>query len=325
MSTDQLQALSNTVAGILSEPPSPPTFFDDEPLHGGKGGDHVAKAFDGSEPAAEGPRGKFGKLAPSEPSVVRSTDTESFGRAPEQVRAAAPADAGRQPVSKLEVASLRSDTQTVGIDTPRSAVSSDGVSGRGWVLRCLAGILLAAGIGIAFVTWLRPSGDAAKASLESTPPTLTVSTAVPPELTASLQSMSRDLANLGKEIEQLKLGRDQLARVNANLGEQLKTTQEQLTRAVAGLSDQLKASQERAERDNANAAEQIKAIKEQLSRLEQNVPPKTVAPPPRAATPAPRKPAAAPSSPQAAAQPVAAKPKPPATATSTSRPPAPAR
>ena len=59
---------------------------------------------------------------------------------------------------------------------------------------------------------------------------------------------------MGKELEQLKAGRDLMARDNAKLSEQLKGSQEQLTRSVAGLSEQLKANQEQAARDNANAA-----------------------------------------------------------------------
>jgi cell division protein FtsB len=57
-----------------------------------------------------------------------------------------------------------------------------------------------------------------------------------------LQSISRDLASARKEIEQLKTGRDTMARDNANLSEQRKASQEQLIRTVARLSDQLKAS-----------------------------------------------------------------------------------
>ena len=105
---------------------------------------------------------------------------------------------------------------------------------------------------------------------------------------------------LGKEIEQLKAGRELMARDNANVSE--------LTRGVARLSEQLKASQEQMARDNANVAEQIKAIQDQLGRIisqasEQNAPPRIAAASPRPAAPVARKPVPTLSSPQATAQP----------------------
>ncbi len=75
-----------------------------------------------------------------------------------------------------------------------------------------------------------------------------------------LQKMTRNLANLEQEIEQLKANQRQMARDNA----------------------QLKASQEQAARDNANWAEQLKAHQEQMASLAktsgQNLRPKTSAP-----------------------------------------------
>ena len=138
-------------------------------------------------------------------------------------------------------------------------------------------------------------------------------TAVPPELTPLLQSMARDLASMGKEIEQLKAGRELMARDNANLSEQLRASQE-LTRGVARLSEQLKTSQEQVARDNANVAEQIKAIQDQLARVisqasEQNAPPRIAAAPPRPAAPVARKPVPILLSPLATAQPKAEKTK----------------
>ena len=151
----------------------------------------------------------------------------------------------------------------------------------GWALRGFAGILLAAGIGVAAVHLVGSSGDAAKTASSQPPPLAQTAptAALSPELTPLLQSMSRDLASMGKEIEQLKADRELVARDNANLSEQFKASQEQLTRAVARLSEQLKASQEQAVRDNANVAEQIKGIQEQLTGVisrasEQNAPPR---------------------------------------------------
>jgi septal ring factor EnvC (AmiA/AmiB activator) len=145
-------------------------------------------------------------------------------------------------------------------------------------------------------------------------------TAVPTELTL-LQSISRDLINVGKEIEQLKAGRELTVRDNANFSEQLKASQEQLTRVVARLSEQLKTDQEQAARDNATVAEQIKGIQDQLARVisqasEQKTLPKIAATssrlPPRPARPggpAALKPVPTVSSAPASAKPKAERPK----------------
>jgi len=57
-------------------------------------------------------------------------------------------------------------------------------------------------------------------------------------LTQVLQSMARDLATLGQEIEQLKVGQEQMARDNANTAEQLKASREQMARVLAKASEQ---------------------------------------------------------------------------------------
>jgi hypothetical protein len=66
MSTDKLQALHNTVVGILSEPPSPPTFFDEEPYDAAQASEQVAKASDNLQRAPEIPKENFGKLTSRE-------------------------------------------------------------------------------------------------------------------------------------------------------------------------------------------------------------------------------------------------------------------
>jgi hypothetical protein len=188
-----------------------------------------------------------------------------------------------------------------------------------WALHGSAGLLLAAGIGVAGIIWLGSPGDAAK----------TAPSQPAPELTPLLQAIARDLASMGKEIGQLKAGRELMVRDNANLSEQLKADKEQLTRAVVGLSEQLKASLEQVSRDNAIVAGQISGIQDQLARVvsqapEQTAPPKRAASPgrptppaPQQAAPAARAPAPKLSTAQAAAQPKAEKPK----LSSTSRPP----
>ena len=351
MSTDRLQALHNTVAEILSEPPSPPTFFDEEPYDAAQASKQAAKASDNLRRGTEIPKANFGKptfrelgISPKEihePHIVRDAKNESTGivrqALAEQAPVAPPADSGNQLLSRLpyQTASPRSDPQTASINTFRSAASGNRISLGRWVLRGFAGILLAAGIGVAAVVLLGSSGDAAKtahsqpAALAQTAPTAAVSA----ELTPLLQSISRDLISVGKEIEQLKAGSDLMARDNANLSEQLKASQEQLTRTVARLSEQLKASQEQVIRDNANVAEQMRGIQQQLTSVmsrvsEQNAPPKIAAAPPRPTLPSPRPAVSAARQPgpilstaQPAAQPKAEKPK----SSSTPRPPAPAR
>ncbi|MDP2354559.1 MAG: hypothetical protein Q8M31_00660 [Beijerinckiaceae bacterium] len=274
--------------------------------------------------------------------IVRDARNEIPGIArqglAEQTPVAPSAEAGNQPRSRRwrEAPGPRSDPQTTSINTFGPAVSGNRISRGGWALRGIAGILLAAGIGAALIAWLGPSGDAAKTALAAPPqpaPPAPTAAALPPELTPLLQSMARDLANMGKEIEHLKAGRDQMARDNANLSEQLKASQEQFARAVSQLSEQLKASQEQLVRDNASVAGQIKGIQEQLTSVisraaERNAPPRIAATPPRPtplllrpAAPAVRQPVPALSSPPAGAQPRGEKPK----LSSTSRPPAPAR
>ena len=61
---------------------------------------------------------------------------------------------------------------------------------------------------------------------------------IPPEVTQSLQAMARDLANVQREIEQLKGSQDELARENARTAQQLKASQEQMARAISSASEQ---------------------------------------------------------------------------------------
>ncbi len=343
MSTDKLQAIHDTVAEILNEPPSSPhTYFDDEPHDAAQASEQGATASDFLQRATQIPAGGFGKATSGKPGisaneiregdVVRDAANESSGTArqalAQEVRAAPAAEAGRQPLFKpsSKPASLPSDRQISSTSTLSPAASSSPGSFRAWALRGFTGILLAAGVGAGAFIWLGSSGDAAK-TVPSQPAAPIPTAGVSPELTSLLQSISRDLASARKEIDQLKTGREVMARDNTNLSEQLKASQDQLTRTVARLSDQLKASQELATHDNAIASEQIKTIQDQLIRLEHNTPPRIVAAPPRPPAPAARKPVPAASSPQAAATPQATaqpkpaeKPKP----SSASRPPAPA-
>ena len=352
MSTDKLQALSNTVAEILSKPPSPlspPTYFDEEPDDAAHAGEQLAKASDNLRPGTEIPKENFGKPTSRkfgvssnesfEAHAARAAGRESVDIArqglADQILAAPQGDAANQLLKQLselsqEPANPRSERHTTSRNSFGTADSGNGTPLGGWALRGFAGILLAGGVAVAAVIWFRSSGDAAKTAPSQTAALAQIApTAVPPELTPLLQSMARDLASMGKEIEQLKAGRELMARDNANLSEQLRANQEQLTQ----LSEQLKTSQEQVARDNANVTEQIKAIQDQLARVisqasERNAPPKIAATPPRLPPPPPRPAASAARnpvplvlSPLAAAQPKGEKPK----LSSASPPPPPAR
>jgi len=345
MSTDKLQAIHDTVAEILSEPPSSPhSYFDDEPHDPAPGGEQVATASDYLQRATQLPTGTFGKGTSGQPGIspnetrkeqsVRDPENESPGMAreglAEKIRDPSAADVARQQLFKQssKAASYPSDRRTSSSSTLRPAASRSPRSFRTWALRGFAGVVLAAGVGAGAFSWLGSARDAAR-TVPSQPAAAALPTGVSPELTSLLQSISGDLASARKEIEQLKAGRELIARENANLTEQLKASQEQLTRSVARLSEQIKASQEQVARDNANAAEQIKGIQDQLARVvlqaaEQNAPPKIAAtvprrplPPPRPAAPAGGKPMPIVSSAPAAAQPKPEKPK----LSSTSPPP----
>ncbi len=134
--------------------------------------------------------------------------------------------------------------------------------------------------------------------------------ALSPESAQQLQSMARDLATVGQEIEQLKTSQAQMVRDNAELAEQLKAAQAQMARDNAELAKQLKAAQAQMVRDNAELARQLMASQEQMARpiakaSEHNLRPKTSAPPPRPIATPTRKQVPKRSSPQATAQPQA--------------------
>jgi hypothetical protein len=133
----------------------------------------------------------------------------------------------------------------------------------------------------------QPNPSSVQLTAVETPTAVPVSTE-PAEL---LQTMARDLANVEREIEQLKASQQQLASDNA--------------KAI----EQIKASQEQAARDNARNVELFKASQEQVAQLiarasEQNPRPKTSAPQPQVAVGA-RKPLPTPVSSHASAHPQA--------------------
>src|SRR5258707_15016064 len=89
MSTDKLQAVSNTVAEILSEPPSRHTYFDEDPSDAAQASEQAAKATDNLGQGTEIPKENFGRLnsrkfgiSPNpihDAHVVRDPKNESVG------------------------------------------------------------------------------------------------------------------------------------------------------------------------------------------------------------------------------------------------------
>ncbi len=101
--------------------------------------------------------------------------------------------------------------------------------------------------------------------------------------------MGRDLANVERELEQMKASRQQLASDNAKAIEQIRANQEQAARDIASHAELLKASQDQVA---------------QLLAVQQNTRPKTSAPQPQAAI-GTRKPLPTPATLQASARPQA--------------------
>jgi pyruvate/2-oxoglutarate dehydrogenase complex dihydrolipoamide acyltransferase (E2) component len=80
-----------------------------------------------------------------------------------------------------------------------------------------------------------PTQPVAQTAPEDVAPTVALS----PELAQLLQTMARDLATVGHEIEQLKINQEQMARDNAKAAEQLKASQEQTARSEQGLRSKI--------------------------------------------------------------------------------------
>ena len=226
-----------------------------------------------------------------------------------------------------QIARLDEQLSNLGLDTARQTSFSQARPNRSrspsWARRGLAGLLLATCIGVAAVAWRRPSHDDTPTivhpqpapQVQTAPEHEASGAAMPPELTQSLQSITRDLATLEREIGGLKTSQQQAARDDAKTAEQFKATQDQMARDIAKVYEQLKAGQEQITRDIASVTEQLKATQEQMARQianlsEQNPVPRTPVPPPRPAVSPTRKPVPTLASPLATANPLAKKPKP---------------
>ena len=134
MSTDKLHALHNTVAEILSEPPAPPTFFDEEPGAAARTGEQAARASENRQGGADIPKENIGKptsrkfgISPTEiheAHSARDAENESSGIVRQAI-------AERTRLSS-EGASSRSDSQTASIESYRQAAPGNRISPGGW-------------------------------------------------------------------------------------------------------------------------------------------------------------------------------------------------
>jgi septal ring factor EnvC (AmiA/AmiB activator) len=79
---------------------------------------------------------------------------------------------------------------------------------------------------------------AAPSAQTAPPDAVPTSAPMSPEVAQLLQTITRDLADVKQEIEQLKTSQAQIASDNARTVEQLKASQEQMARAVAKVSEQ---------------------------------------------------------------------------------------
>jgi hypothetical protein len=122
-----------------------------------------------------------------------------------------------------------------------------------------------------------------------------ISPPLSPESATLVQTMARDIANLEREVEQLKATHQQLASDNAKAIEQIRVSQEQAARDMASNTELLKASQDQ--------------VAQLLARVsEQKVRPKTSAPQPLPQLAVgPRKPVPTPATLQPSARPQASR------------------
>lgn len=90
---------------------------------------------------------------------------------------------------------------------------------------------------------------------------------ISPETARPLQRMADDLANVEKQIEQLKASQEQIIRRDQAIAEQFNTSQQQMARDNTKVVEQLNAALAEAARHNAAVAEQLKTSQERLAEV----------------------------------------------------------
>ena len=114
MSTDKLHALQSTLAEILSEPPSPPTFFDEEPYDAAQERGEVAsgrpKSISEGNTSATLAEIGLTSLRIHEARIIRDAEEESPGivrqTLAEQTPVDVPTDAGNPAIRAEQAKSL---------------------------------------------------------------------------------------------------------------------------------------------------------------------------------------------------------------------------
>ncbi|WP_027582954.1 hypothetical protein [Bradyrhizobium sp. Ai1a-2] len=133
--------------------------------------------------------------------------------------------------------------------------------------------LVAVSVCAAAWRWSSSAHTATMAPSDAAPPTQALPEAVVPSSVAlssdfaqQLQPMTRDLAALRQDVEQLKLRQEQLVRDNENVVSQLKASQEETARNNSTI-DEIKAIQIQMARENQTLTERLNASQEQLARV----------------------------------------------------------
>jgi hypothetical protein len=176
---------------------------------------------------------------------------------------------------------LKSEQHSLDQDDPSSAPKRQSPRARPLFV-ALIGLLLAASACVTAFTW-EPSYVAAKlifarwanASVSQTLPeartmphdNAPAAPLISPETARPLQRMADDLANVEKQIEQLKASQEQIIRRDQAIAEQFNTSQQQMARDNTKVVEQLNAALAEAARHNAAVAEQLKTSQERLAEV----------------------------------------------------------
>jgi hypothetical protein len=117
-----------------------------------------------------------------------------------------------------------------------------------------------------FARWANPWRSTTESPLRRTTEADSASaSANPSEIAKRVQNMEEDLASLKQQIEQIKLGQEQIIRRDVTVSDQLKANEELIVRDNAKAADQLTAALEQMDRQTAALAKQLKANQDQLA------------------------------------------------------------
>jgi hypothetical protein len=119
-----------------------------------------------------------------------------------------------------------------------------------------------------FARWANPWRSTTASPLQGTAQSNSASASEnPSEIAERVQNMEGDLASLKQQIDQIKLGQEQIIRRDVTVSDQLKANEELIIRDNAKAADQLTAALEQMDRQTAALAKQLKANQDQLAEL----------------------------------------------------------